>query len=1325
MRPVPDLDWKAFRALPGASWRNWELLCHGLIHRNYGRYGKLVSVRVQPVVEFHLTLAKDCPALGQRGEQWGWQCKFWDEDAPKLNDSRRQVIIKAFKNQPTHLPDLDHLVIWTHQRLRKADWEWIQENAPDDLDVQTWWEDHVSNLLAGDAAPLRGTYFGSAVLGPDQLSAAHEDTKATLRGLLPEIHITVHEERVLQKLRGRAEDWGEVAEGAERLSAQITASQHLPPSMLGDVYTKVTSDLIEEAEKAVEVANGVVGHLAAGLTFKATELAEQSPAPRDEAASKPVRDLEHELYEENEIEHRDAVAGLSATLAATADRLQRLAWELQTPLVAVQGKVGAGKTQLAAGLSAAAGTNPAGAIVPAKSFRTADIDLDRLAAFAGLAAMPIDDLLEALDAAGGRSGQRLPLVIDGLHESLVASAWHDALARLASKVKRFHNVFVLVTLRPSYAQDCLPEGTSGLWLRGFRMRWREACERYFELYKIRADLDLLPAERFTDPLFVRVFCEATNQQRDEWVDLGTVPPSLVEALERYLTQAIGRIRDRLRLDPVALRKRIRDLSMAYWLQGKRALALNEAKQIVGDEEFALDTSMVYALEDEGVLDRDRSPDDGEILSPMFDALGGYLIADALLPSGQARDDALTAIAGRLEGPHAHPLGEDIRQALGHLFALRAHIALHEVTTDEALRRMATLDLLTADSVAVTTDDAAAITELIAGGEALGQQWWIAVRNRAVPGHPFNARWLDRTLTRLDVARRDLDWTEVLRANAGELTGEIEDLTARWRDGLRDNDELHLRWLAWVLTSTDRALRDRATEAVYWFGRNDPQTLHELTLQMLDLNDPYVPDRLMAACYGVAMANQIAVPAWRAAVPALLDGLDERLFEPSGGNGHAHWLLREYALGIRQLVCALHPDLAGGREPHAPPAVPLPTGPVDELGKDDDRYDEARRTLGMDFHNYTLGRLVEGRGNYDFQHAGHQQVVAEVLARVWDLGWRESNFAEIDDELGRTSFRRHDLDPDRVDRYGKKYAWIGYYEAAGRRAHAQTLPRERLPDVDIDPSFPRAPPPVPVALPSWVKTRHKTDESWVKGGRVVVPDELLVAETLDDAQGPWVCLNGFLRIADEALRRKVFMFIWGALVPAGQWLAFAASLATRSVGRHTMPEPAEDYYTFAGEIPWAPIFAQGLRIDGYPNAPVEHHDLGDGDEIELVGTAHQYAWESYHSVTNRDVAGTVPTGAICDQLSLRGLPQTFDMAETDGTLATRCLAAPAGYEGRLLYLRADLLERYTRETDTEMGWMIWGERQLGIDWHDPPEWYRQLRQANEDRHRRILGLSELI
>lgn len=537
------------------------------------------------------------------------------------------------------------------------------------------------------------------------------------------------------------------------------------------------------------------------------------------------------------------------------------------------------------------------------------------------------------------------------------------------------------------------------------------------------------------------------------------------------------------------------------------MPFDKAKEIVKDDPLELDRSIALALAEEGVIDRDRDPRGGETVGPTFDALGGYLIADALVPNGQARDAALEAIKGRLTGAGAHPLAEDVRKALGHLLSRRAQVSLREETTEPELQRVATLDLIVADASTVTVDDTDALTKLVADGEQLRDLWWIAVRVRAVPDHPFNALWLHQTLRTLDVTQRDLDWTEMLRANSEVLTQEVEALTARWRTRLAPDDDLHARWLAWVLTSTDRALRDRATEALYWYGRHEPAGLHKLTLDLLDVTDLYVPERLLAASYGVAMANQVASAAWAEAVPSFLDGLDAKIFAPEAGALTAHWLLREYAIGVRRLVCDLHPDLAGDRRPLGHDAVPVPQGEPPQIDADDPHYDEIRSTLGMDFHNYTLGRLVNDRGNYDFEHAGHRKLVAEVMARIWDLGWRSERFGALDREVAGSGFRRHEMDAERLDRYGKKYSWIAFYEAAGRRAYEGTLDTDRVSDVDIDPSFPQTPPALSLKIPIWVKTRQKTNESWVGKASVSIPDELLRPPSLDGAPGPWVCSTG--------------------------------------------------------------------------------------------------------------------------------------------------------------------------------------------------------------------------
>src|SRR5205823_1285238 len=80
------------------------------------------------------------------------------------------------------------------------------------------------------------------------------------------------------------------------------------------------------------------------------------------------------------------------------------------------------------------------------------------------------------------------------------------------------------------------------------------------------------------------------------------------------------------------------------------------------------------------------------------------------------------------------------------------------------------------------------------------------------------------LRELAVADRDLRWTEWIRATNepswpqrhGAIQREVEAISRRWRErSERDEaDRLRSLWVSWLLTSTDRPLRDHATEALY-------------------------------------------------------------------------------------------------------------------------------------------------------------------------------------------------------------------------------------------------------------------------------------------------------------------------------------------------------------------------------------------------------------------------------------------------------------------------------------------------------------------------------
>ena len=379
---------------------------------------------------------------------------------------------------------------------------------------------------------------------------------------------------------------------------------------------------------------------------------------------------------------------------------------------------------------------------------------------------------------------------------------------------------------------------------------------------------------------------------------------------------------------------------------------------------------------------------------------------------------------------------------------------------------------------------------------------------------------------------------------------FEKRLVRFEEACQSNQELsdisekrlHLlaEYIMWVLTSTRRPLRDKATRALYWYGRRFPQEFLDLVIESLSINDPYIPERMLAATYGVAMARQHDFQDdsfTKEILPSYGRELYEAMFKPNALHSTTHILARDYARRTIDIALIHHPDLLTADEQRYI-TPPFTQGGIREWGESEDRdpdeYQDGNLPLHMDFANYTLGRLVKDRSNYDFEHDEYKRVRANIFWRIYDLGYSLDSFGKIDKLIARENWRYgRSADGRKTDRYGKKYSWIAFYELAGFRQDEGLLPEyydaPRIPDIDIDPSFPVEQREYNLVKENFLGDQKISTEEWVL--KSDPPDVLpyLKIDQLCGEEGPWVLLDGYLRQKDDQMDRETFAFLQGLIV----------------------------------------------------------------------------------------------------------------------------------------------------------------------------------------------------
>lgn len=1212
---MPSLDWSAFESLPGSKSKNFENLCRGLMRLHFGRFGQFKALSNQPGVEFHIKLTGSC-ALGSSPQWFGWQCKFHRRNQNgDLAAASRSDIESSLRTTEAHLPEITDWILWTPYTLSKKDQQWFY-NLSTDMILDLWVEEDLDTYLSGDGLMLRSTYFEELILAPHNLEEQHRTAVQPIRErwLVP-VHQSVAAERTIRRMLGEPGSWEQlilVGKGLAKAADAITSSiDNTEPELQKSVAPFVTA-----CTAFADTLLRFHETLAQGdLDVIQQQLIEQKTLISEEVSKTPRR-----------LRTSNLPIALNATNALDDMRIaQELLDEVEeflgVGLVAILADAGGGKTQMAAQLTASQVGRPAGVFLHGRDLHRGQTLNDFVGHFSinGSILTSMENLLAALDAAGKRDGCRLPILIDGLNEAENPKDWKCALASLGEAVRKYPNVLIVCTLRTgerrredrmlgadpktndreSFAVMALPDSVRRIESEGFGGDVDEAIDKYFKYFKINPGDAEIPVELLQHPLTLRIFCQVMNPDRQSEVKIDYFPASLSPLFEKYIANACERISEMPNLshsysvhDVEAVVYR---LGLEMWSKQQREIEEASFRDAVSDAGRPWNSSIVNLLAQEGIIFRNPGGEPGKfVITPAYDALGGHVIASALLTkyredmtfSWLKEPEAIASFAS----DDSHELAYDIFDSLVALAPIRLHGRQLWKEAPDSLRNSALIYTIRLDAGHLDEDTVTALLTLLNDNPKARSHLFSRLKEtKGVPGHPLNAEFTDRALREMSVAERDLSWSEWVRESRSERFNELLAIERRWKENLTlrtQSDRLRAKWVMWFLTSTDRELRDIATRTLYWFGRGDPAGLFDENIRSLEINDPYVPERMLAASYGVAMARHVDIGTQEFVdndLPGYARNIYDNMFAAGAPFSTTHSLMREYAYRTIEIASFHNKDNFSSEE-HKRCMPPFSEGGLRKWGKSEiseEEYHLADSPFRMDFENYTIGSLVPDRGNYNYKHEGYKEVRAKILWRVEKLGWSKDLFGDVDSSIGGQHYSsRTGSQARKTDRYGKKYSWIAYFEMSGLLSDKGVLEgwRERSSDVDIDPSFPER-----VGKDVLIKADYLGDpeldmQDWIVSGSSPDVNSYLCMTDIQGKQGPWVALDGFFVQEDEVRGRSVFCFIRSFIISNTEATSFVERLSNQYLGGRWLPDEPSVIYTFAGEIPWCTTFPDNGLYD---------------------------------------------------------------------------------------------------------------------------------------------------
>jgi len=592
------------------------------------------------------------------------------------------------------------------------------------------------------------------------------------------------------------------------------------------------------------------------------------------------------------------------------------------------------------------------------------------------------NFLDQLNLYGKSSGTRVILFIDAINEGCGNTFWTKYINSFVDEIRKFEWLGLVLSLRSSYKKSILSNNQierNNFELHkhvGFQSFEVEAINLFFDIYNIeRPRIPFLNSE-FRNPLFLKLFCEGMSKK-----GLKVVPKGL-KGISSILEFYISGIDEKLSsvsyynydISLNLVKNSINALIKSQIKSDTHYLPYKVAFEIVENEvsPFLNQKGFIDGLISEGLLAKNifRQEDDTSVdcVYLAFERFDDHLTASYLLIGiKDVRQEVLEGgtLFSYIENSYALYRNQGLIEALSiqipEMFGIELHELIHNEDDESPIVNAFIKSMIWRKAETINTGKLRDyINETVLKYYSSYDFFFETLTSiSADVDHPYNAMYLHSCLHKMTLAERDQHWTTLLKYKFSEDSSFRLLIDWAWHDSDKSyiSDEsikLTAITLSWLLTSTNRELRDCSTKALVRLLENRIDVLIEILILFHDVNDPYVIERIYCVAYGCTVRTKNTED---------LKKLSEEVYKLvfSGNEAFPHILLRDYARGVIEFSLNTGVKFNFDLEIIKPPYKSvwpdeLPTKKDLEAMYDRDKYNHLWSSVmgGGDFSRYIIG-----------------------------------------------------------------------------------------------------------------------------------------------------------------------------------------------------------------------------------------------------------------------------------------------------------------------------------------------------------------------------------